>query len=274
VIGTTVLPDEEPRGLDEVIGAYFKAVDRGEAPDPLEWQERYPVLTHELAEFFKDQARLGRIVTPLEQAVRSGENERTQTGVLGGYVATESRSRAQAGDATLTEADAQVDSIPERPPETPPRRLGDFELIRPLGRGAMGVVYEARQLSLNRRVAIKLIRAGDFATEAEVQRFHNEAEAVAHLDHPRIVSIHEVGKIEDCRHRVSTPEVPCSPSPTARSSCSRTRSIPGRDPATGYPLGVSQDDREFFHVAPTTRFGVYQALSTRSGEEVISADSL
>jgi len=47
-----------------------------------------------------------------------------------------------------------------------------------------------------------------------------------------------------------------------------------RDPATSYPLGVTQDDRGFFPVAPTTRFGVYQALSTRSGEEVISADSL
>jgi prepilin-type processing-associated H-X9-DG protein len=47
-----------------------------------------------------------------------------------------------------------------------------------------------------------------------------------------------------------------------------------RDPATGYPLGVTQDDQGFFHVAPTTRLGVYQALSTRSGEEVISADSL
>ncbi len=49
-----------------------------------------------------------------------------------------------------------------------------------------------RQVSLNRRVAIKMIRSGVFATEAELLRFHNEAEAVAHLDHPRIVPIFEV----------------------------------------------------------------------------------
>ncbi len=64
----------------------------------------------------------------------------------------------------------------------------------------MGVVYEARQVRLNRLVAIKMIRAGAFATEAEVQRFQNEAEAVAQLDHPRIVPIHEVGKIGDCHY--------------------------------------------------------------------------
>lgn len=47
-----------------------------------------------------------------------------------------------------------------------------------------------------------------------------------------------------------------------------------RDPVSGYPLGVSQDDNGFFHVAPGTRLGTYQALSTRSGNEVISADAL
>ncbi|HEY2154584.1 MAG TPA: serine/threonine-protein kinase, partial [Isosphaeraceae bacterium] len=78
-----------------------------------------------------------------------------------------------------------------------PTRLGDFELVRRLGEGAMGVVFEARQVSLNRPVAVKMIRAGLFAGEADLRRFRIEAEAVAHLDHPRIVPIYGVGEHQD-----------------------------------------------------------------------------
>src|SRR5262249_54003023 len=68
-----------------------------------------------------------------------------------------------------------------------PARLGECELVRRLGEGSMGVVYEARQVSLNRPVAVKMVRAGLLAREADPRRFRIEAEAVAHLDHPRIV---------------------------------------------------------------------------------------
>ena len=75
--------------------------------------------------------------------------------------------------------------------------FGDYELQKVLGEGGMGIVYKARQLSLNRPVALKMIKASRFPSADEVRRFQNEAEAVARLDHPNIVPIFEVGQYED-----------------------------------------------------------------------------
>jgi WD40 repeat protein len=159
--------------LDEVITAYLKAVEAGQHPDPAAWLACHPDLADELAEFFAGQRSLDRVAAPL---------------------------RGLVGPPPVDPALALTLAPGEPPPTTPSlgtvRYFGDYELLAEIARGGMGVVYRARQVSLNRVVALKMILAGQLASEADVQRFRTEAEAAANLDHPNIVPIYEVGEHE------------------------------------------------------------------------------
>jgi serine/threonine-protein kinase len=83
------------------------------------------------------------------------------------------------------------------PPAREPDRIGNYELLGELGRRAMGRVYRARQTRAERMVALKVISDRELASPDHVERFHIEAEAAASLDHPNIVSIHEVGEHDE-----------------------------------------------------------------------------
>jgi WD40 repeat protein/tRNA A-37 threonylcarbamoyl transferase component Bud32 len=164
--------------LHEVLHAFLQAADAGQAPDRQELLRRHPDLATDLQAFFADQDRL-------DQLARSQRPESPA-------------ARPAAAEAP-TIAPGQTASVP---PGTKVRYFGDYELLEEIAHGAMGVVWKARQVSLNRIVALKMILAGQLASPAEVERFHREAEAVASLDHPNIVPIYEVGE-HDGQHYFS-----------------------------------------------------------------------
>src|SRR5262249_42480573 len=98
-------------------------------------------------------------------------------------------SAADAGRTT-------VGYQPARTVTEPPPNIPGYEILGELGRGGMGVVYQAKHLALKRTVALKMIRGSGPAGEQAVARFRLEAEAVARLQHPNIVQIHEVGEYQ------------------------------------------------------------------------------
>ncbi|MCI0456688.1 MAG: serine/threonine-protein kinase [Gemmataceae bacterium] len=98
--------------------------------------------------------------------------------------------------STVARAAGDTQARTERPPPAGLPRVENYEILHLLGRGGMGTVYKARQVSLDRVVALKMIRADLGAGEEERARFHIEAESAARLQHPNIIQVYEVGNVE------------------------------------------------------------------------------
>lgn len=99
-----------------------------------------------------------------------------------------------AGDAAIAFAPATIDSLDLDLSDPEQCRFGDYTLLGKLGQGGMGVVYRAHQHSLDREVAIKLLAAGPWASPGFIERFRQEAQSAARMQHPNIVTIHEIGE--------------------------------------------------------------------------------
>ena len=153
--------------VQAILHSYLQAVDAGQTPDREEILRQHPACAEELREFFADQAKMDRLAQSLH------------------------RGHALASEITLGADDPSSAAAPQKL-----KYFGDYELEKEIARGGMGVVFKARQVSLNRPVALKMILKGELANEADVRRFRDEAEAAANLDHPNIVPIYEIGTHE------------------------------------------------------------------------------
>jgi WD40 repeat protein/tRNA A-37 threonylcarbamoyl transferase component Bud32 len=163
-------PSDREQRFEQVLAEYLQAREAGRTPDPAELLARHPDLADELRAFFANRAQFARLAAPL------------------GPPAPRRLAPAEAPTLGLNEAAGPTPAVG--------RCFGDYELLEEVARGGMGVVYKARQRSLNRVVALKMIQAGQLASEADVQRFRTEAEAAAALDHPHIVPIYEIGSLD------------------------------------------------------------------------------
>jgi tetratricopeptide (TPR) repeat protein/tRNA A-37 threonylcarbamoyl transferase component Bud32 len=165
------------RKLDEVRAEIDKSIASGHELMPDEWLRKYPQLNPELGDL-------------LAQLIATQHSAATIDG------ATQTSTHPDEQNRTPNNRK----SSEPLPPGLRVRYIGDYELLNVLGQGGMGVVYKARQVSLNRNVALKMIRNSEFASEDQIRRFQNEAEAVALFDHPAIVPIYEVGLHGDQRY--------------------------------------------------------------------------
>ena len=143
-----------------------------------------------------DPSREDRIVAALEKYMLATDRGEAidQEALLAEYPDLADELRAHfAATEVIEKLASENTEVVVAPAWGVAQRLGDYELLRELGRGGMGVVYLARQRSISRYVAVKMPLAGILASESDIARFKTDATAAANLRHPNIVVIHEIG---------------------------------------------------------------------------------
>lgn len=174
--------------LEELLGQVVEELNdrfqQGQQPALEDYLQQYPQLANPLRQAYEVLASLYAVREPGLPDAQFPEDQLPGGGLAedqlkGGYSPGAPRQAAHSPAA-------QSSSVPLG-------QLGDFRLLRQIGRGGMGIVYEAEQLSLGRRVALKTLPLAAMLDPRQLQRFQNEARAAAMLDHPHIVGVFSVG---------------------------------------------------------------------------------
>jgi WD40 repeat protein/tRNA A-37 threonylcarbamoyl transferase component Bud32 len=206
-----VAGDQERRALlvELVHADLYYRLEAGEQARAEEYLSRYPELGHDAAEAvslivaeYEQRRQYEAALTPAEYLGRFPQHREELRPHLQAPPTPETIVRAAGGetqlapDGDLTRRDVSPDPGPMPVPSQAGLVIPGYEIHGELGRGAMGVVYKARQVKLGRLVALKMILPGAHASAEQVARFRTEAEAVARLQHPNVVQVFEVGEYD------------------------------------------------------------------------------
>lgn len=166
--------DSVPNELELIIAEYLRARESGETVDVEAWIKKHPGFASDLRSFIETHSQLNQHLEPLRQSI--------------------------IAPTLANPLDAKQQDHPNLGRSSFLRYFGDYELLDEIARGGMGVVFRAKQITLDRIVAVKMISAGLLASPESETRFRLEAQAAASLDHPNIVPIYEVGETDGHRY--------------------------------------------------------------------------